>query len=93
MEAPVAIISTSNTSEPPIAHRWFDGQLWTCCSVYGCSRQPHTSGGTDYDYTSPGQDLSLVTESVSMSRHDIGIFVSVSEGRVVGGAWVVLRLH
>ena len=25
--APVAIISASNSSEPPIEYRWFDGQL------------------------------------------------------------------
>lgn len=80
--APVAIISASNSSEPPIEYRWFDGQLWTSCSVYGCSRQARTSGGTDYDYAAPGTELSLVTDSVSMSRHDLGIFVSVSEGKV-----------
>lgn len=81
-EAPVAIISASDSSELPIEYRWFDGQLWTSCSVYGCSRQARTSGGTDYDYPTPGPELSLVTDSVSMSRHDIGIFVSVSEGKV-----------
>ncbi|QHF00420.1 hypothetical protein LCG56_28940 (plasmid) [Pseudomonas cannabina pv. alisalensis] len=80
--APVAIISASDSSEPPIEYRWFDGHLWTSCSVYGCSRQAHTSGGTDYDYPAPGPELSLVTDSVSMSRHDIGIFVSVSEGKL-----------
>lgn len=80
--APVAIISTSNGSEPPIEYRWFDGQLWTSCCVYGCSRQARTSGGSDYDYAAPEPEISLVTDSVSMSRHDIGIFVSVSEGKV-----------
>lgn len=80
--APVAIISASNGRESPIEYRWFEGQLWTSCSVYGCSRQAHTSGGTDYDYPTPGTELSLVTDSVSMSRHDLGVFVSVSEGKV-----------
>lgn len=81
--APVAIISASKEGgAQPIEYRWFNGQLWTSCHVYGCSRQPYTSRGTDYDHPVPDAELSLVTDSVNMSRYDMGISITVTEGKL-----------
>ncbi|MBM5458721.1 hypothetical protein H8F21_14225 [Pseudomonas sp. P66] len=88
--APVAIISTKadSSDSASIEYRWFEGMLWTSCSVYGCTRQAHTSGGKDFDYPIPGSELSLITDSVTMSDHQLGVFVSVSEGKEAIGQYL-----
>ena len=55
LAAPVAIISTKADEPVPvrIEYRWFEGQLWTSCNVFGCQRQAQTSGGTDFDTQAP----------------------------------------
>ncbi|MFJ3109933.1 hypothetical protein [Pseudomonas putida] len=90
LAAPVAIISTKADGPVPvrIEYRWFEGQLWTSCSVFACQRQAQTSGGADFEYSSPGTELSLITDSATLSDHRLGIYVSSSVGQEAIGQYL-----
>ncbi|HHH9443071.1 TPA: hypothetical protein ACP32N_005059 [Pseudomonas aeruginosa] len=82
-QAPVAIVCR-NTDQPdhqPVEYRWFEGRLWTDCTVYCCARDLRAEGGPNSTYRMPDQQISLITDNVTLSHHAQGIYASASKGK------------
>lgn len=82
-QAPVAIIScnTDNPNHDPIEYRTFEGSLWTNCKVYACARDNKADGGPNATHQLPDSEISLLTESVTLSNWSQGIYVGAYQGK------------
>lgn len=79
-QAPIAILGSEKDYHTedylePVAYRWFEGRLFTDCSVSGCSRRRAQR------YPALGSVLNLVKDSAVLSDTALGIYVCAREGK------------
>ncbi|MCS8479335.1 hypothetical protein N0575_14355 [Pseudomonas aeruginosa] len=89
-QAPVAIISrnTSDQGHDPVEYRTFEGCLWTNCKLFAGARDNKAEGGPNATHRMPEPEISLVTESVTLSHWEQGIYIGAYQGKAGIGEYL-----